>query len=158
MVVEEILFETTVDDGRTTDNRQWPDRRQTVIDSLSSHKHVLSSAKKQNKCFTFIAASLINCLAASDHIAGTVSVQSISCSSRSVLLSRVCSISFSLRNFITIVNTVIADISFPSMSFNFVSRDSFCNRLDKRYKHCFAIYSFNIQSKAVIFFRERKYK
>lgn len=79
-----------------------------------------------DRCITFCAASLMNCFAGSDHIAGTVNTQRISHSSISnpccLMLSNACC----LRYEIPCPNTTLAGNSFPPASAILVSRERFC--------------------------------
>ena len=83
-----------------------------------------SSTGQENTAplLTSIAASLMNCLEESSHIAGTVRTQWISFSLRPYCLSVQESKKWCIRNFIDSANTVKADIELPNTSFIMIRR------------------------------------
>ena len=81
--------------------------------------HTIVTLKKwvYKRVYTFVAASRINCLAASDHIAGTVNTQWISSSVRVVFVLVSAFKQWSFRYRIDSWKTVFANISLPLPSF-----------------------------------------
>ena len=82
---------------------------------------------------TFCAASLMNCLAGSVHMAGTVRTQRMSHSSKSYPCNFICSTACFLRYEIPCAKTSLAGNSFPPASAILVSLERFYEYKKRRF-------------------------